>query len=195
MTKYLETAKFKKPSETIRLHPYIGNKSSINMISQRPLRPRGSYSTSARASTPQPRQRIPCISVEEDYIIKAEDGEDRTEMVRLQYSGEEAARYDDVNHENYQNNNEHDIKNDFTKLLQYFRQLPRLLLSVGRLCDDWRRRPIPGTLHFVQRHEQELKGMSTKTKTLLFMTCMFLLIMLLAASTKVSTMEIDNTMP
>eukprot|EP00971_Amphidinium_carterae_P001085 21448-Amphidinium_carterae.2 len=36
MTKYLETGKIKKQSETIGLHPYIGNKSSINMISHRP---------------------------------------------------------------------------------------------------------------------------------------------------------------
>eukprot|EP00971_Amphidinium_carterae_P292861 5814497-Amphidinium_carterae.1 len=30
MTKYLETTKIKKHSETIGLHPYIGNKSTIN---------------------------------------------------------------------------------------------------------------------------------------------------------------------
>eukprot|EP00971_Amphidinium_carterae_P116129 2300885-Amphidinium_carterae.1 len=32
MTKYLETAKIKKHSETIGLHPYLGNR-SINVIS------------------------------------------------------------------------------------------------------------------------------------------------------------------
>eukprot|EP00971_Amphidinium_carterae_P306330 6087611-Amphidinium_carterae.5 len=37
MTKYLETAKIKKHSETIGLHPYLGNKSSINMISNKLL--------------------------------------------------------------------------------------------------------------------------------------------------------------
>eukprot|EP00971_Amphidinium_carterae_P348851 6490704-Amphidinium_carterae.4 len=43
MTKYLETAKIKKHSETIGLHPYLGNR-SINMIGSRgQLRPRGSY--------------------------------------------------------------------------------------------------------------------------------------------------------
>eukprot|EP00971_Amphidinium_carterae_P258295 5126931-Amphidinium_carterae.6 len=75
MTKYLETAKIKKHSETIGSQPYIGNRSSINMISRRPPRPRGTYSTGPRASTPQPRQRRPVLTVEEDYIIKAEEEE------------------------------------------------------------------------------------------------------------------------
>eukprot|EP00971_Amphidinium_carterae_P299993 5959833-Amphidinium_carterae.1 len=57
MTKYLETAKIKKHSETVGLHPYIGNK-SVNMIT-RGLRPRGSYAIrQLRATTPQPRQRL-----------------------------------------------------------------------------------------------------------------------------------------
>eukprot|EP00971_Amphidinium_carterae_P225422 4471194-Amphidinium_carterae.1 len=56
MTKYLETAK--KHSETIGLHPYLGNR-SINMIGSRgQLRPRGSQSTRPRGATPQPRQRL-----------------------------------------------------------------------------------------------------------------------------------------
>eukprot|EP00971_Amphidinium_carterae_P208453 4135813-Amphidinium_carterae.1 len=42
MTKYLETAKIKKYSETIGLHPYIGNR-SVNMITRGQLRPRGSH--------------------------------------------------------------------------------------------------------------------------------------------------------
>eukprot|EP00971_Amphidinium_carterae_P286418 5686629-Amphidinium_carterae.5 len=58
------------------------------MISHKPLRQKGGYSTSAKASTPQPRQRRPMITVEEDYIVKAEDADDVTEMVRLQYFGE-----------------------------------------------------------------------------------------------------------
>eukprot|EP00971_Amphidinium_carterae_P330674 6463836-Amphidinium_carterae.4 len=61
------------------------------MISHRPLRPRGSYTTRPRGSTPQPRQRIPCITVNDDHIVKAEDVDDATEMVRLQYFAEEAA--------------------------------------------------------------------------------------------------------
>eukprot|EP00971_Amphidinium_carterae_P281360 5586052-Amphidinium_carterae.1 len=57
MTKYLETAKIKKHSETIGLHPYIGNK-SVNMIT-RGLRPRGAYAVrQQRGITPQPRQRL-----------------------------------------------------------------------------------------------------------------------------------------
>eukprot|EP00971_Amphidinium_carterae_P057229 1131423-Amphidinium_carterae.1 len=45
MTKYLETAKIKKHSETIGLRPYLGNR-SINMIGSRgSLRPRGSQSS------------------------------------------------------------------------------------------------------------------------------------------------------
>eukprot|EP00971_Amphidinium_carterae_P089482 1771210-Amphidinium_carterae.2 len=88
------------------------------------------------------------------YIVKVEEHDDTDyPLVRLQYFAEEAAR-DDVNFENFENN---DIKSDFNKVLQYFRQFLRLQLSVGRLCDDWRRRPIQGTLHFVQRHEQDLK--------------------------------------
>eukprot|EP00971_Amphidinium_carterae_P098387 1946206-Amphidinium_carterae.1 len=57
MTKYLETAKIKKHSETLGLHPYLGNR-SINMITRGQLRPRGSYATRPRGTTPQPRQRL-----------------------------------------------------------------------------------------------------------------------------------------
>eukprot|EP00971_Amphidinium_carterae_P082020 1622585-Amphidinium_carterae.1 len=51
MTKYLETAKIKKHSETI---------GSVNMITRGQLRPRGSHNAlRARGTTPQPRQRLP----------------------------------------------------------------------------------------------------------------------------------------
>eukprot|EP00971_Amphidinium_carterae_P109427 2166880-Amphidinium_carterae.1 len=77
MTKYLETAKIKKHSETIGLHPYIGNR-SINMIGSRgQLRPRGSYMPRTRGTTPQPRQRLPVyIGVTQE--IKVEDFDDLT---------------------------------------------------------------------------------------------------------------------
>eukprot|EP00971_Amphidinium_carterae_P069214 1369580-Amphidinium_carterae.2 len=94
MTKHLETAKIKKHCETIAGpldHIPIGNKSSINMISRRPLRLRGSSTKRPRGTSPRPRQRISCIAVEEEYIVKAEDTDDATEMVRLQYFAEEAA--------------------------------------------------------------------------------------------------------
>eukprot|EP00971_Amphidinium_carterae_P272219 5402541-Amphidinium_carterae.1 len=42
MTKYLETARIKKHSETIGLHPYSGNR-SVNIITRGQLRPRGNY--------------------------------------------------------------------------------------------------------------------------------------------------------
>eukprot|EP00971_Amphidinium_carterae_P065789 1303579-Amphidinium_carterae.2 len=45
------------------------------------------------------KARIPCITVNEDHIVKVEDMHDKTELVRLQYFAEEAAR-DDVNYEN-----------------------------------------------------------------------------------------------
>eukprot|EP00971_Amphidinium_carterae_P287839 5714098-Amphidinium_carterae.1 len=92
-----------------------------------------------RGTTPQPRQRLP-IDIEENEATKVEDIDDLTGQ---QYFVEEAVR-DDINNEHY----DHDVK-DFNKL-QYLRQFLRQLLSVGRLCDDWRRRPIQGTLHFVQ---------------------------------------------
>eukprot|EP00971_Amphidinium_carterae_P019482 383463-Amphidinium_carterae.3 len=79
MMKYLETAKIKKQSKTIGLHPFIGNK-TINMISNRPLRPRGSYTSRPRGTTPQPRQRLPAyIEVNEDHIVKVEE---RDEVLR-----------------------------------------------------------------------------------------------------------------
>eukprot|EP00971_Amphidinium_carterae_P109256 2163513-Amphidinium_carterae.2 len=182
MTKYLETAKTKKHNETIGLHPHLRNKSSINMISNKPIRRRGSYSTTPRATTPQPRQRRQTM-VANNNIIKeeGENSEDNVfDMVRLQYFGEEAARMD----VNFNDENEHDInKLDLKSLHQTtaVRQTgsttsSSLLLSLGRLCDDWRRRPVQGTLQFIQRHERELKDVSTRTKTLLFMTCMLLLI-------------------
>eukprot|EP00971_Amphidinium_carterae_P154607 3065870-Amphidinium_carterae.1 len=155
MTKYLETAKIKKHRETIGLHAYIGNK-SINMLHQRPLRPRGSYTTRPRGSTPQPRQReqrkLAYIEVNEDYIVKVEEpnhDDEEYRRSRIQYFPGEAANNGDVNYESQK-----DIKTDFSKLLDYFRQFLRLLLSIGRLCDDWRRRPIQGILYFVQRHDE-----------------------------------------
>eukprot|EP00971_Amphidinium_carterae_P290454 5766967-Amphidinium_carterae.1 len=57
MTKYLETAKIKKHSETIGLYPYLGNR-SVNMITRGQLRARGSYNRQCRGTTPQPRQRV-----------------------------------------------------------------------------------------------------------------------------------------
>eukprot|EP00971_Amphidinium_carterae_P315209 6265163-Amphidinium_carterae.1 len=102
--------------------------------------------------------------------------EEIDDLTGQQYFVEEAAR-DIFNNEHY----DHDVK-DFNKLLQYIGKFLRLLLSVGRLCDDWRRRPIQGTLHFVQRHEQDLKYISTRTKTLLFITCMLLLMTLLRSN-------------
>eukprot|EP00971_Amphidinium_carterae_P181257 3595686-Amphidinium_carterae.3 len=96
MTKYLETAKIKKHSETIGLHPYIGNK-TINMISKGALQPRGSYTSRPRGTTPQPRQRLPTyIEENEENIVKVEDNDD--ELARLQYFAEEAARRDDLKH-------------------------------------------------------------------------------------------------
>eukprot|EP00971_Amphidinium_carterae_P108284 2144258-Amphidinium_carterae.1 len=56
---------------------------------------------------------------------------------RFYTHGEDAARY-------YVN------KINFTKLFEYVRQVLRPPLSILRLCDDWRRRPIQATLHFVQ---------------------------------------------
>eukprot|EP00971_Amphidinium_carterae_P142038 2813180-Amphidinium_carterae.5 len=54
MTKYLETAKIKKHSETIGLHPYLGNRGAINMINgSRGYRRRGA---TRRGTTPT-RQR------------------------------------------------------------------------------------------------------------------------------------------
>eukprot|EP00971_Amphidinium_carterae_P275164 5459605-Amphidinium_carterae.1 len=86
---------------------------------------------------PQPRQRLQEYPSE----IKVEDVNDLTGK---EFFAEEAARYDDI--DNYKTEDEKDcMKNDvigFNKLLQYSRQLLRLLLSIGRPCDDWRRRPI-----------------------------------------------------
>eukprot|EP00971_Amphidinium_carterae_P350764 6491729-Amphidinium_carterae.3 len=108
------------------------------------------------------------------------DATTKAAITRQQYFAEEAAREDDINYDDQQTANI-DV-NSFNKRLQYSRQLLRLLLSIGRLCDDWRRRPIQGTLQFVQRHEQDLKYISTRTKTLPFITCMFLLSTLLLRS-------------
>eukprot|EP00971_Amphidinium_carterae_P157030 3112722-Amphidinium_carterae.1 len=79
MTKYLETAKIKKHSETIGLHPYSGNR-SVNMITRGQLRPRGSHNRQHRGATPQPRQRLQHNrSMQNDFTIpKVEDVNDLT---------------------------------------------------------------------------------------------------------------------
>eukprot|EP00971_Amphidinium_carterae_P051286 1009693-Amphidinium_carterae.1 len=80
MTKYLETAKIKKHSETIGLHPYIGNK-SVNMITRGQLRPRGNYgSRQLRGTTPQPRQRLRSLQhlQDEEDDVKVEEINDLT---------------------------------------------------------------------------------------------------------------------
>eukprot|EP00971_Amphidinium_carterae_P176417 3497947-Amphidinium_carterae.1 len=79
MTKYLETAKIKMHSETIGLHPYLGNR-SVNMITRGQLRPRGSYNRQRRGTTPQPRQRVQHEqSMRDDFIQpKVEDMNDLT---------------------------------------------------------------------------------------------------------------------
>eukprot|EP00971_Amphidinium_carterae_P254121 5044909-Amphidinium_carterae.1 len=142
MTKYLETAKIKKHSATIGLHPYLGNRSIYMIGSRGSLRPRGSQSSRPRGTTPQPRQRLQ-IYIPDNNVIKVEEID---QLTGLQHFVEEAARRDDIIIEHYDKND--DIKSDFNKLLQYLKQFLRLLLSVGRLSDDWRRRPIQGTLHF-----------------------------------------------
>eukprot|EP00971_Amphidinium_carterae_P199274 3954783-Amphidinium_carterae.1 len=77
MTKYLETVKIKKHSETIGLHPYLGNR-SINMFGSRgQLRPRESYMPRTRGTMPQPRQRLP-VYIEENQDIKVEEYDDLT---------------------------------------------------------------------------------------------------------------------
>eukprot|EP00971_Amphidinium_carterae_P348236 6490395-Amphidinium_carterae.4 len=154
------------------------------MITKGQLRPRGTYTPRPRGTTPQPRQRFP-IYIEEIEDTKVEEIDDLTGQ---QYFVEEAAR-DDINNEHY----DRDVKNDFNKLLQCIRQFLRLLLSGGRLCDDWRRRPVQGTLHFVQQHEQDLKYISTRTKTLLFITCMLLLMTLLRSQFGTNYVEKSST--
>eukprot|EP00971_Amphidinium_carterae_P282407 5606633-Amphidinium_carterae.1 len=160
MTKYLETAKIKKHSETIGLHPYIGNK-SVNMIT-RGLRPRGTYAIrQLRATTPQPRQRIRRLQhLQEDEEGTEIKEEDMTDLDYFQneineYHAEEAARHSDIveNEENEDKPMKYNVFG-FDKLLIYSRQL--LLLSFARLMDDYRRRPVRGILHFIQRHEDDL---------------------------------------
>eukprot|EP00971_Amphidinium_carterae_P219468 4357059-Amphidinium_carterae.2 len=80
MTKYLETAKIKKHSETIGLHPYLGNR-SINMITRGQLRPRGSQSSRPRGSRPQPKQRVlQYIEVNDTHIVKEPSKRSMTRM-------------------------------------------------------------------------------------------------------------------
>eukprot|EP00971_Amphidinium_carterae_P236424 4692025-Amphidinium_carterae.1 len=150
MTKYLETAKIKRHNETIGLHPYLGNH-SVNMITRGQLRPRGSYATRPRGTTPQPRQRLRVYQEENmDNVFFQPKIEAMDDLTGQEYFAEEAAREDDINYYNEIETDNQDIKDviGFNKLLQYSRQLLRLLLSIGRLCNDWRRRPIQGTLHF-----------------------------------------------
>eukprot|EP00971_Amphidinium_carterae_P084511 1672771-Amphidinium_carterae.1 len=73
MTKYLETAKIKKHSEKIGLHPYVGNR-SVNMITKGHLRPRGSPGLRPRGATPQPRQRLQVHheeNLQHDFFLNA----------------------------------------------------------------------------------------------------------------------------
>eukprot|EP00971_Amphidinium_carterae_P129065 2556685-Amphidinium_carterae.1 len=117
------------------------------MITRGQLRPRGSHNAlRARGTTPQPRQRLQVYQEQNlgnDFFLNATKIEDMHELTGQEYFAEEAAREDDIN--NYNNKNEREYKNDdvigFNKPLQYSRQLLRLLLSIGRFCDDWRRRP------------------------------------------------------
>eukprot|EP00971_Amphidinium_carterae_P241688 4798791-Amphidinium_carterae.1 len=77
MTKYWQTARIKKHSETIGLHPYLGCR-SINMIGSRgSLRPRGSQSSRPRGTTPQPRQRVQ-IYIPDNDDIKVEEIDELT---------------------------------------------------------------------------------------------------------------------
>eukprot|EP00971_Amphidinium_carterae_P177186 3514009-Amphidinium_carterae.2 len=135
MTKYLETAKIKKHSETIGLHPYLGNR-SINMIGSRGTlrvydREEANHASRPRprGTTPQPRQReLQYIEVNETCIVKVDRLENDQQLPgRLQYVAEEAARQDAAIQEYYdyyynQNNENADIHPDFNKLLQYLRQ-------------------------------------------------------------------------
>eukprot|EP00971_Amphidinium_carterae_P154075 3055552-Amphidinium_carterae.1 len=60
-----------------------------------------------------------------------------------EYFAEEAAKEDDIddNNRGFYTYKSFNVMG-FNKLLHHIRQLLRLLLSIGRLCDDWRRRPI-----------------------------------------------------
>eukprot|EP00971_Amphidinium_carterae_P120736 2392119-Amphidinium_carterae.1 len=126
------------------------------MITRGQLRPRGSYNGQHRGTTPQPRQQVQHEeNMRHDFFPpKIEDVNDLTGQEYFdEYFAEEAAKEDDI--ENIEDKSFNVM--GFNKLLQYSRKLLRLRLSLGRLCDDWRRRPIRGTLQFVQRHEHDLK--------------------------------------
>eukprot|EP00971_Amphidinium_carterae_P289948 5757215-Amphidinium_carterae.1 len=120
MTKYLETAKIKRHSEAIGLHPYIGNR-SVNMITRGHLRPRGSHNAlRVRGTTPQPRQRLQVYQEEnlgnDFFQPKVEDVNDLTGQ---EYFAEKAAKEDDINYYNTQFEREYK-KDDvigFNKLL------------------------------------------------------------------------------
>eukprot|EP00971_Amphidinium_carterae_P238522 4735008-Amphidinium_carterae.1 len=93
MTKYLETAKIKNHTETIGLHPYLGNK-SVNMITRGQLRPRGNYgSRQLRGTTPQPRQRLQRLQDEE---VNDLTGQEYFVNQANEYFAEEAAGEDDI---------------------------------------------------------------------------------------------------
>eukprot|EP00971_Amphidinium_carterae_P039392 774268-Amphidinium_carterae.1 len=105
----LETAKITKHSETIGLHTYLGNKASIDMISHRvPLRPRGRYSTTPRASTPQTRLRkttVDDVTLDDCTVLEQQRrprGEEQELWIveQQQYYGDEAAENDVNNNEN-----------------------------------------------------------------------------------------------
>eukprot|EP00971_Amphidinium_carterae_P021051 415347-Amphidinium_carterae.1 len=94
MTKYLETAKIKKHSETIGLHPYLGNRGSINMINgSRYYRKRGS---TRRGSTPTPRpsstrvwdptpEEVTAVHEQMTRLVGLEEQIQRQERERDQY--------------------------------------------------------------------------------------------------------------
>eukprot|EP00971_Amphidinium_carterae_P251686 4996545-Amphidinium_carterae.1 len=52
---------------------------------------------------------------------------------------------------------------DLTRLLMFLRQLLMFFLSLLRLCDEWRRRPVQATPHFLQRHDNEITNMTRRT--------------------------------
>eukprot|EP00971_Amphidinium_carterae_P140289 2779403-Amphidinium_carterae.1 len=77
MTKYLETEKIKKHSETIGLHPYIGNR-SVNMITRGQLRPRGYATSRPRGMTSQPRQPLQTYRDDDGSVPKVEEIDELT---------------------------------------------------------------------------------------------------------------------
>eukprot|EP00971_Amphidinium_carterae_P068888 1364003-Amphidinium_carterae.1 len=83
------------------------------MITRGQLRPRGYASTRPRGMTPQPRQRLQVYREEDGSIPKVEEID---ELTGQQYFVEEAARENDINHNNKQQTANTDV-NSFNKLL------------------------------------------------------------------------------